>query len=254
MDRGTYSAASGGLLQLRKLEVVNNNLANTNTAGFKKQILTGEAQSFDDTFARLVEGKDPYARPDHLRTPGVTNVKTVTDFSPGAIRQTGNEFDVALRGAKDFFVVSTPDGLQYTRAGNFTIGVDGSLSTVDGLAVQGDGGPITIDQGTVKLSPDGSVLVNGAEVGRIQVVRVEDLDSLEPRGGTRFALRAGTGAPAAVDADLIVGSLEMANVSTISSMVDLIAANRAFQMYTKTAETVDTMNQTAINQIGRRTR
>ena len=105
MDRGIYTSASAGLYQLRKLEVVNNNLANINTVGFKKQILTGETQSFDQTLASAVAKDDPYAKGDHDRTPGVVNSRTVTDFTVGAIKNTGNPLDVALRNPNDFFVI-----------------------------------------------------------------------------------------------------------------------------------------------------
>lgn len=252
MDRGTYVAASGGLLQFRKLEVVNNNLANVNTPGFKKQMLEGDQQSFDVTFARLVEGEDPYARPDHQRTPGAVHIRTVTDFSPGPINATGNSLDVALRNPKDFFVVQAPDGPQYTRAGNFSLGTGGQLVAPDGLPVQGDGGAITIDKGIPIINPDGSVRVDGQTIGRLQVVRVEDPKSLERVGATRFKVRGGSAAPADVDADLVPNALEMSNVGTISSVIDLIGANRGFQMYTKVAETIDAMNQTSISQYGTR--
>lgn len=252
MDRGTYSAASGGLVQLRKLEVVNNNLANVNTPGFKRQLIVNNTQSFDQTLARLVENRDPFARKDQERTPGAVNIQTVTDFTLGPIKDTGNPFDLALRNAKDFFVVNTPDGPQYTRAGNFTLNAEGQLVNPEGFTVQGDGGEINANGPRVVINPDGSVRVNGEITGRIQVVRIEDPNALQRIGGSRFALGDGQAAPQNVEADIATRALEMSNVSTISSMVDLIGTNRAFEMYVRTTQTIDTMNQAAINQIGRR--
>lgn len=251
MDRGIYAAASSGLAQIRKLEVVSNNLANVNTPGFKKQIITGDVQTFDQTLARITASGDPYAQPDHERTPAVVQIRAATDFSPGPVKNTGNTLDVALRNPKDFFVIETPAGEQLTRAGNFTLSQEGEIVTQDGFAVQGDGGAITVAGGGVSISPDGSVLVNGAAVARLRVMRVEEPAQLERAGAARFSVRPGMEAPVDVEGDLIPQALEMSNVSAISSVIDLISAQRAFQMYARTTETMDMMNQTAINQVGK---
>ncbi len=252
MDRGTYVAASAGMAQMRKLEIVNNNLANINTPGFKRLILVGEEQTFDQTLAGVTAKDDPYARGDHDRMPSVTNLQSEIDFSQGPIAYTGGNLDAALRDPKDFFVISTPAGLQYSRAGNFTLTSGGELVQPDGMQVQGDGGPIAVSTGKVTINDDGSVRSNGTVVGRLQVVRFEDpAKQLIAAGGTRYALKPNTTPPQQVDPRVIGGSLEMANVSAISSMIDIIAASRGFQMYTKSAESIDTMNQAAISQIGR---
>jgi flagellar basal-body rod protein FlgF len=240
-------------MQFRKLEVVTNNLANVNSPGFKKQSMQGEVQTFDQTLARAVEAEDPFARGDHDRAAGVVNVQTVTDFSSGSIRATGNPLDVALRNPNDFFVVETPQGQRFTRAGNFTLGPEGTLTTQDGFAVQGDGGALTAEGGSVSIGPDGALKVNDALVGTLRVVRFEDMRGLERSDGTRFS-QGSAPAPADIEPDVVPQSLEMANVSVISAVVDLMTANRGFQMYTKTSETIDAMNQSAINQYGRRTR
>lgn len=251
MERGTYIAASGGLVQLRRLDVVNNNLANVNTPGFKRQILVGDLQQFEDTLASVVAQNDPYAKGDHDRTPGTVNLRTQTDFTPGPIKNTENPLDVALRNPKDFFVVNSPEGPLYTRAGNFTLTPEGELVTVDGFAVQGDGGAITANGPGANITPNGTVLANGLQVGKLQVVRFDDPQVLEPVGATRFRLKAGGVGPQQVEPALAEQSLEMANVSAITSMIDLIIANRGFEMYTKSAQAIDNMNQTAISQIGR---
>lgn len=251
MDRGTYVAASGGLFQMRKLEIVNNNLSNINTPGFKKEVLVGDEETFDQTLASLVTKNDPYAKPDHDRVHGTVNVKAYTDFSAGPINSTGNPLDVAIRNPKDFFVINTANGPQYTRAGDFTLDGAGQIVTQDGAPVQGDGGPIVTNGPGVTISPNGAVVANRLQVGRLQVVRFDDPSQLERVGNSRFKLAQGQPAPQTVDADLVPGSLEMSNVSAITAMVDLIVTQKAFQMYTKSAETIDTMNQSAINQIGR---
>ena len=121
MDIGTYAAASLGIVQMRKLEIQNNNLANVNTVGFKRQILVTSPEDFNDTFAKEMAAHDPYAQGDQKRVASVNEVSTHIDFSMGAIKRTGNPLDVALRNDKDFFVVNTPQGRMFTRAGNFTL-------------------------------------------------------------------------------------------------------------------------------------
>ena len=251
MERGTYVAASDGVLQLLKLEVINNNLANANSAGFKRQYVQSEERAFDQTLASQMKLNDPYAKPDHERTPEVTATKTFTDFSAGPIAATGNPLDAALRNPKDFFVVQAAQGVRYTRAGNFTLNSEGELVTPDGARVQGDGGAIAAVGAGVKISEDGSIIADGNPVARVQVVRFEDPSVLKREEGTRFALGQGAAAPAQVDPDLVVQSVEMPNVSVISSMVEMVTANRGFDLYTKMARTIDELDTVAIQQVGR---
>lgn len=251
MDRGTYTATTLGMAKMRQLEVVNNNLANLNTPGFKRQLLVGEVQTFDQTLASLVKNKDPYAEGDHERTPGIVSLETKVDFTQGAIRETGNPFDVALTDPNEFFAVGTPEGIRYTRAGNFTLSSEGTIVTHDGYEVQGDGGAITINLPGARINEDGSITVNGINVGRLAIMRFEDTSGLRPVGATQFAADKGAAQPQIVQSRVVPGSLEMSNVSAINSMVDLITTNRGFEAYTKTAQTIDQMNQTAINQVGK---
>ena len=252
MDRGSYITASSGLLQLRKLDVVTNNIANVDTPGFKKQLIVGETQNFNETFAKLIEKKDPYAKGDHARSPGVAHIKTATDFSVGAIKNTTNPLDVALRNPDEFFAINTANGTEYTRAGNFTMNSEGNLVTVDGYEVQGDGGPINIQGINPTISSGGIVRVNGAEAGQLQVVKIENPDEMERKGSTRFAIKKDSKSSALpVTPDLVPQSLEMSNTSVITSMVDMITTNRAFELYTKVAQSIDGMNQVAITQVGK---
>lgn len=250
MDIGTYAAVSAGLLQMKKLEVENNNLANTSTVGFKRQYVVAEQQAFEQTLSGQL-GQGRYAKSDNQRVPSVGAYESYVDFSQGAIRQTGNPLDVALRTESDFFVVNTPNGRQYTRAGNFTISQNGDLVTQDGLQVVGDGGAIQLPAPGAVINQDGSIQIQGITVGRLSVVRFTDLKGLEPVAGARFRLTGG-GQPQQVEPFLEPKSLEMSNVSAVTGMIDLIQTNRAFDAYTKAAQSLDTLNQAAINQVGKR--
>lgn len=251
MERGSYVAASGGLLQLRKLEIVNNNMANSNTPGFKRQMLIGDVQTFDQTLASAIVKNDPFAKPDHDRNPGTINVRAVTDFSQGPIKNTGNPLDVALRNPDEFFVVEGPEGPLYTRAGNFTLNREGQLVTPDGLPVVGDGGSITVSGAGARIESNGDVRVEEGVVGRLQVVRFSDPQQLERVGASRFKVAANTSGPAGVDnLSVVSNALEMSNVSVISGVIDIISAQRGFQFYAKSSETIDQMNQVAISRLG----
>lgn len=245
MDRGLYIAASGGLLNLKQVDIVGNNLANASTVGFKAQRLVCRQQEFGDTLAGVVNQKDARAADDQKRTPGVTQVEAITDFSPGAINTTGDPLHAALQEPDHFFVVGADEGEAYTRAGNFTMNSEGFLTTPDGYPVMGEGGPITISQGSPKITSSGAVLVDGEQVGRLRVVKVDDLSKLERQEGVRFTLKSGE-QPATVEAQVISGALEMPNISIVESMVEMISANRAFEGYTKVVRTIDELNERAL--------
>jgi flagellar basal-body rod protein FlgF len=251
MDIATYSAASAGMLQMRKLEVQNNNLANVNTIGFKRQYVVAERSDFEDSFAKALEAKDPYARADQSRVSNVSEGETRIDFSQGPIKNTGNPFDVALKNPNDFFVINTPEGVRYSRAGNFTLNAAGELVTQDGYQVQGDGGALIVQAAGASIAADGSVVAGVQNFGRVQTVRFTDTTKLLQTGGARFKLQGGA-APQQIPADLEPKSVEMSNVSAVTGMIDLITTNRAFDAYTKAAQTIDNLNQAAINQVGKR--
>jgi flagellar basal-body rod protein FlgF len=251
MDIGTYAAASLGIVQLRKLEIQNNNLANVNTVGFKRQLLVTSSEKFDETFAKQFEDKDPYANGDQARVSTVNEVATHTDFSMGAIKSTGNPLDVALRNPNDFFVVNTPQGRMFTRAGNFTLDAGGALVTQDGMQVQGDGGAIVAQGAGANIGADGTVRAGGNIVGRLQIVRFAETKGLQAVEGTRFKIASGS-QPIPIEGLVEPRALEMSNVSAVTGMIDLITTNRAFDAYTKAAQTIDSLNQAAITQVGKR--
>lgn len=252
MDRGTYTATSAGYASLIKLEIVANNLANVNTAGFKRQTLIGQEQTFEETLAGIYSKDDPYARGDHERTPGVVTLESGTDFSAGPIQFTGNSLDLALRDPMDFFMVQTPRGIQYTRAGNFTLNSAGQIVTADGLPVVGDGGPLTVGPGKLAVEEDGSVVVNGVTAGRFGVVHFDSTVGLKREAGARFTLRPAAPAPRAVEAQVIPRSLEASNVSTIHGMLDLMTTQRGFDAYTRASNSLDNLNRIAITEVGRK--
>jgi flagellar basal-body rod protein FlgF len=243
MDKGVFVAASGGLYSSTKLDVVANNLANVNTVGFKAERLVGKQQEFQDTLASLSNKNLPYKN-DFEKLPGVVQMHTVTDFSPGQISTTGNPLDMALEKANHFFVVQGKNGDELTRAGNFKVDAQGRLVTADGYPVSGEGGPLTIPPGVISVAQNGVIAVSGQNVGKVKTVEVTDLTQLERVGGTRF--KSNGAAPADVDPKIVTRSLEMANVTAVESMVELMGTQRGFDAYTKTARTIDELNERAL--------
>lgn len=243
MERGLYSAASGGLLESRRLEVVANNLANVNTVGFKASRVVARQQEFGDTLASTINDVASRAQADLKHTPGVVDVEVKTDFTPGPIHTTENPLDAALVDQDKFFVVQVDGQERYTRAGNFTLNSEGTLSTADGKPVLGDGGPIIVTGGSPKITSNGSVMVNGLKAGTLRVVSVADLNQLEKEGGTRFKLKQGAQVTQ-VPSQVVPGSLEMPNINVVESMVEMISTQRAFEGYAKSTQTIQELHET----------
>ena len=245
MDRGVYAAASGGLTNFRLLQIVGNNLANVSTVGFKAERLITRQQEFEDTLAGALNDPSGRAAADHERTPGTVDMQTTTDFTPGPVSFTGDPLNVALRQSNQFFVVNTPEGEAYTRAGNFTLDSAGQLVTPDGFPVMGDGGAIALRPGTAKITGTGMVMVDKEQVGRLRVVQVDDPTQLQRKSGVRFSLGANA-QPNSAEADLITESVEMPNVSVVQSMVDMINVQRAFETYTKSVRTINELDDVSL--------
>ena len=245
MDRGIYAATSGGLQVTRKLDIVANNIANVSTVGFKGQRLISREQTFAETLASSLKGIPERAKEDFKQVPGVVDLGVTTDFSPGPIQVTGNALDAALTKENQFFVVQTPQGEALTRAGNFTVDVEGNLVTADGYKVLGDGGGLQLPAGTPHLSQKGTITVNDETVGKLRIVEVSDLTQLERTDGVRFRVT-GNATLQNVEADIEPQSLEMSNINIMDGMVQMITTQRGFEAYTKTIRAVDELNDRAI--------
>jgi flagellar basal-body rod protein FlgF len=249
MNGALFSAVSGGLAAAERLEIVANNLANINTAGFKAQYL-------------LVSSSDPGedAVPGGLGqldgVPGSTAIATAfemsTDFSQGAIHESGNPLDVALMGP-GFFAVTTPDGERYTRQGQFQLAPDGVLVTPAGHSVQDqDGEELRLPPGRIEIDTGGGITVDGARRGSLRVVTFTDTGVLVPQGGSLFTVANPEAAP--VDADLaetrvLQGSTEAANVDAIRGLLELIDVARGYEAYMQAVQQVDGTVETAIQQV-----
>jgi flagellar basal-body rod protein FlgF len=227
MPNGLSSAASALRYWERRQEILTNNLANASTDGFK-----GER-----AFARMLGDSLPVAQ-------------TATDTRAGTLRETGNPLDLALKG-DGYFVVDTPNGERFTRAGSFQLDTAHRLVDADGHPVLGQNGPITLPTGTVAVDDDGTVRVNGAAVDRLRLERAGAGATLAHEGGTLFVPDAGRKPVPDAERGVRQGFVEESNVSTISSMVDMIAVQRAYASVQKAVTTIDAVRGMAVNELGK---
>ena len=243
MNSGIYAAVSGNLAAMRRLDIISNNLANVNTAGFKKDKMTFEGL--------LAGATNPPAVPQASTADPILQKENIyIDYSSGPITQTGNPLDLALND-DGFFAVATPDGTAYTRQGNFRLSADGTLVTLDGYPVQGQGGSIRIQGNRIEIDAKGLIVVDGTPAGTISLVDFEKPYNLTKIGSTLFVPADQQEPRQSVTTQLSQGHLEGSNVESISEMVQMIETNRYFEACSKVIKNFDDIAAKAANEIGR---
>jgi flagellar basal-body rod protein FlgF/flagellar basal-body rod protein FlgG len=153
---------------------------------------------------------------------------TSLDLTQGALQKTGNDLDLAIEGS-GFFQVQTSRGPMYTRNGSFQVSAQGQLITSAGDAVIGDQGIITMLPGPVAISADGTISSNGAVAGKLKLVQFPAGTAITSAGNNYYSAPPNT-ATAATDSLVQQGVLESSNVNPVSSMVELISAQRSAEM------------------------
>jgi flagellar basal-body rod protein FlgF len=237
MDAAMYKALSGAITQMRKLEVAAQDLANVNTSGYK-----GQRLAFNEVLAaRLPAG----TRPGGFVAVGDQR----TNFLQGQHQGTGNPFHLALDGA-GYFVVETPRGERYTRSGGFTLSADGTVTTPQGEALIGEGGPIQVTGGKMEIGLDGTVRSENGDVGKLRIVRFVEDRAVVKEGANLFRSE-----PANVEEvaapRVVQGALEQSNVSPIDSMVSMITIQRQFEAYERAMKLMDSATEKMIAEAGR---
>ncbi len=265
---------SGQIAQQRKVETIANNIANANTAGFKKDRL-----AFKEHLTALTKGADIVDLPrkewspdDFYRSQGAENafVKvdgSYTDFEQGPLSPSHNPLDLALFG-KGFFEVLTPTGVRFTRKGNFSISKDGELVTEQGYKLLGKVAeqtdetetPIeqTIQQRIIKIpdtskvtiSKEGEIYNKSGKLADISVVEFKDLHALRKQGHSLFINNAQDNLQRAeVRTTVNQGFVEGSNVNAIKEMSELINAHRHFENIQKAISTYDQISGKIANDI-----
>jgi len=244
MLHGMIDAVKACLKEELRMDVISNNLANTSVSGFKRQRI-----SFQD----LLDTQDntPKSGSDQGRPAGGELVRMEIDHTQGDLRSTGNPLDLAIHG-EGFFKIETPEGVRYTRKGNFTLDAQGVLVTQDGHMVLGQGGPIQVSGSQIEVNGTGAVIVDGEEAGALSLAAFEDPGKLFPEGQAMFSNPSGeTEIEMPFGSRVDQGSLELANVQVAEEMVSMIHCMRAFESYQKVIRTLDEINQRAINEVSR---
>jgi flagellar basal-body rod protein FlgG len=252
MSGGIYVAASGALLQQMRLDLLTNNLANVNSPGYKadKPIFRLPTDEANAAVSGLTSrGQRPAAR--QVLSPYTPPFDSVIDFSAGALKQTGNPLDVAIVGP-GFFAVDTPDGEQYTRKGSFIVDADGNLTTPDGYAVLGEGGPISVTGSQVYIDEAGNVSADGKVVGQLKLVNFAAPERLDKTGSALFAAGDPANPPQPADeVTLSQGYLERSNVNAVRTMTQLIETTRIFETYQKVISAMDQADGKAVTEVGK---
>ena len=250
MIRGIYIAASGMLAESQRTDVIANNMANANTAGFKKDFAIIKDYASRD-IRRIHDGeKEPEIG---AMGAGALLDAVTTHHSMGMMRVTDNALDFAIDG-KGFFAVETPAGVRYTRNGSFTRAAGGDLVTQDGYRVLGLNGIINLEPagqaGKVTASEDGRIFLDGVENNSFQLVAFEPETALIKEGATLYRAPDGV-TPQASTATIRQGILELSNVNVITEMVNMINGFRAYETNSKVVQTHDALLDKAVNELPR---
>jgi len=241
MDSGFYSAFTGLAARMQSLDLLANNLANVNTAGYKAQ------KEFYRAFTASLSDRALSPVNMAINDYGLMGGARV-DLSAGALQTTGNDTDAALDGS-GFFVVKTQAGVRYTRNGNFSLNNTRQLVDPQGNLVQGQDGPIQLPSGKITISTDGAVSVDGALVAQLKVVDFAPGTQLQPEGNTDFVAPA-EATPIASTAQVRQSMLEASNSDAVSSAVSLIDLQRNAEMMQKALTIFNTdFNQTAVQEL-----
>ncbi len=255
MMRSLWTAASGMTGQQFNIDTISNNLANVNTTGFKQNRVDFEDLLYQTTRMAGTPATEETLVPVGVQVGhGVKEAATQKIFTQGALQATGNISDIALEG-EGFFKVLLYDGtFGYTRDGAFKIDQNGQLVTSNGYRVMPEVIlPENFIRESLTISQDGRVTVkvpgndNPLEVGQMEVYRFVNPAGLQAIGENLFKVSNASGEAIGGRpgfdgmGKLIHKYLEMSNVSVVREMVNMIVAQRAYEMNSKAIQTSDTM-------------
>lgn len=251
MADGIYTALTGAIAQQQTLDVIANNVANVNTAGYRadsaafSEFLAGAQK---DVPVLSATGKPP-VRVDHF-----VHIDAVTrDQGDGVLKLTGSPLDMALSG-DGYFVVNTPGGERMTRAGNFMLRANNVLTTSEGHEVMGENGrPITLPSAkNIQVSQDGVIESDGQVVGKLKLVRAQDHKQLEKESAVLYKPVDGALFEKATDVTVTQGHIEASNVNAVAGMNELITVNRSFDALQRVIETFQKIDERTARDLGSR--
>lgn len=259
MIRSLWIARTGLDAQQTQLDVIANNLANVSTTGFKKNKAEFQDLLYSNARAAGSDAGGGNQIPTGVQIGhGARLVSTSKVFTEGELTKTEGQLDVAIAG-DGFFEVQTSDGNRaFTRDGSLKLLSDGRIATNDGLVLQGGFQPIPQGTTNISISSTGEVTTtgpSGSSSFRIQLVRFANPAGLEAMGRNLYKETLASGTAEAGNpgengfGDLQQGFLEMSNVKVVEEMVNLIVAQRAYEVNSKAVQAADEMMQMSNNLI-----
>lgn len=257
--RCMMTAATGMEAQQLYMDTISNNLSNVNTSGFKRSKMEFQDlmyQALREPGVRNFEGS---VAPSGIETGlGVRPAASQRIFAQGALNSTENALDWAVQG-EGLFQITMPDGsTAYTRDGSFKLSADGSIVTSSGFFISPQ---ITVpaESSAIAISPDGivSVVLDGeetaTEIGQIELVRFINSSGLRSMGGNLYGATDASGEPVVTtpgeegSGTIAGGYTEASNVQIVDEMVNMISAQRAFEIISKAIQVGEDMMQVANN-------
>ncbi|MFW6273419.1 MAG: flagellar basal-body rod protein FlgF [Halanaerobium sp.] len=250
MIRGLYTAASSMKALENKSDITANNLANSDTKGFKK---TGTvSESFPEVLLNRIESGRTAEEIGGIGS-GSRIQQSFKDQSQGDLQQTGNSLDLALQG-DGYFEVESEDGNRYLRNGNFVLNTDSEIVTQNGEALlDTEGERIQLIPGEdFSISENGEISFNnGMEGAQINIVSFAEDEELLQTGDNLYQLEEDAGEPIASDAGIAQGFLENSNVEIVKEMVNMIKTNRQYESNQKVISSIDQNLDKVINEVAR---
>jgi len=244
MDSGLYAACTAMMARTDALDTIANNLANSSTNGFRER---------HTTFSSVLAGS---GEPLESQLNVVTNSygllgNSHLDMQSGSLTRTNNELDLGIDGP-GFLAVQTAGGVAYTRNGSLQISTKGQLVTQNGDPVLGETGPITIPSGTpVSISADGTITAQGAIAGKLKLVEFSATADPQSLGSTYYTVPPKDVVNSTMS-QVRQGMVESSNVNPVSSVVELISAQRALEGMRHALTMIDTeIDKTAAQDIPR---
>lgn len=238
MYKGIYISMTGMFMRENELSAVTNNLANLNTTGYKRH-------TFSSALYPLLTDRPSEPRAIYQTARAQTFFGTqIVDLSQGSLKKTDNPLDLAIDG-EGFFAVRRGEQVFYTRDGSFTRDRENYLVTQSGLRVLDENNnPILIEGTTVEIARSGEVFVDGVQVGRIKLAR---LDNVRHVGESLYEGRE----TARANGEIHQGFIESSNVNPLYEMVQMIQAIRNFEYAQRITTTFDQLAQRAVTDIAR---
>ena len=237
MENSIYIALSRQTALRREMSLVANNIANVNTTGFKRELgVYATAQTQNKLSPTL----------DFVIDHG-----TAVSFEPGGVRDTANDFDLAISGP-GFFGVDDGSATKYTRNGALSLSPDNQLITREGYAVIDEGNqPIVIprDGRKMQIAQDGTISVGNEVIAKMMLVEFDSMDLLQKAGDSMFETTERPKDP--LNSSILQRKLEAANVTPVKELVRMIDIQRAYDAVKAFMDREADRQRTVVSRLGR---